>query len=183
MSNKILKNSKGEVYVKPELDWSGVIAATNKKPKKARVNRIEKEFDGHVFDSTTEFEFYQYHKLLMSELGIKEITIQPLYLLVEEYRVKCHKCNGTGKTLTEKTKKVRKCTRKICVEGYITKKPITYNADFKFIYEDGREVIIDVKGYRSQSEKFNLKKRLFEAKYGVELVQVFKDNGKWKWVV
>lgn len=149
---------------------------------KSKINHVKIKHNGHEFDSATEYEFYIYHKYFAKKMGIKEIIVQPLYELEPEYKVKCYFCNGTGKIFNEKTNRVNKCRRSICNEGIVTKEAITYRPDFKFIYEDGREVVIDVKGYRGQDKKFNLKKRLFEAKFGEELVMVFYREG-WKWEV
>lgn len=51
-----------------------------------------------------------------------------------------------------------------------------YIADFKVKYADGREVIYDVKPFDVRSNKFrgtdvfNLKKKLVEAQFGIEIV-------------
>lgn len=148
---------------------------------RSRIQYNKVEYDGHIFDSATEYEFYLYIKFLKKELGIKEIILQPQYILVPEYTVKCWKCEGTGKIYNPKTKRNNKCTRKICNEGIVTKEAVTYNADFKVIYEDGSEQVIDVKGYLGQDKKFNLKKRMFEAQQGFELIIVTHTSKGWKW--
>lgn len=148
---------------------------------RSKINYRKVEFDGHVFDSTSEYQFYLELKFRKQEMGIKDIIIQPLYTLVPEHRVKCWKCDGSGKTVSEKSGRPVKCSRRVCDNGLVTKEAVTYNADFKLIYEDGREQVIDVKGYRGQDKKFNLKKRLFEAQQGVELILVISTPKGWKW--
>lgn len=49
------------------------------------------------------------------------------------------------------------------------KKICKYLADFKVIYADGHEEIIDVKGVRTQM--YSLKKKLVEAQYGIEIIE------------
>jgi hypothetical protein len=148
---------------------------------KSNINRTKVEYEGHIFDSATEFQFYQYMEYTKKEFNIKEIIIQPQYILVPEYTVKCWKCEGTGKVYNPKTGKMNKCKRQICNEGIVTKAPITYDADFKIIYNDGREHVIDVKGYLGQNERFPLKKRMFEAIHGFELIVVTHTSNGWKW--
>lgn len=50
---------------------------------------------------------------------------------------------------------------------YEGKKIFRYIADFVYQTKDGKEHVIDVKGVRTQL--FNLKKKLIEAQYGVEI--------------
>ena len=50
------------------------------------------------------------------------------------------------------------------------KKICKYLADFKVLYADGREEIIDVKGVRTQM--YRLKKKLVEAQFGIEIKEV-----------
>lgn len=45
-----------------------------------------------------------------------------------------------------------------------------YIADFRVNYEDGREEIVDVKG--KKTDIYKLKKKLVEAQYGIEIIEV-----------
>lgn len=148
--------------------------------KKGRINSVKVEYDGHIFDSSTEYEFYVYMKYLRKEFGIKEIIIQPHYTLIESYEVKCWKCYGTGKVYNDKSKRENKCRR--CDDGIVTKPSITFTPDFKIIYEDGREIIVDVKGFKGQDKGFNLRKRIFESIHGREINIVrFVPSKGWVW--
>lgn len=50
-------------------------------------------------------------------------------------------------------------------------KPICkYIADFRVNYEDGREEIVDVKG--KKTDVYKIKKKLVEAQYGIEIVEI-----------
>ncbi len=50
------------------------------------------------------------------------------------------------------------------------KKICKYLADFRVLYADGHIEIIDVKGVRTNI--YSLKKKLVEAQYGVEIIEV-----------
>lgn len=50
------------------------------------------------------------------------------------------------------------------------KKCFVYKADFKVIYADGHEEIVDVKGMRTPV--YRLKKKCVEAEYGITIVEV-----------
>lgn len=148
---------------------------------RSRINYRKVEYDGHVFDSTSEYHFYKELLFRKEEWGIRDIVIQPLYILVPEHDVSCWRCDGSGTVTSPKTGRPVKCSRKVCEKGRVKKEAVTYNADFKLVYEDGREQVIDVKGYRGQDKKFNLKKRLFEAQQGMELILVIDSPSGWKW--
>lgn len=90
--------------------------------------------DGIEFQSTKEANYYLFLKQLQKEGEVKSIELQPKYELLPAFEK-----NG---------KKYR---------------AITYTADFKVTYSDGREEVIDTKGYQTQA--FRLKHKLFEHKY------------------
>lgn len=71
--------------------------------------------------------------------------------------IKCRACEGKGKK---------------------SRQPWTYKADFKVTYMNGNVEVIDVKGHAN--ERFPLVKKMWERKYGQELIVVKKVNGKWK---
>jgi len=50
------------------------------------------------------------------------------------------------------------------------KKICKYIADFKVTYADGRVEIVDVKGVRT--DVYRLKKKLVEAQYGIQIIEV-----------
>lgn len=50
------------------------------------------------------------------------------------------------------------------------KKICKYLADFEVFYVDGRKEIVDVKGVRTNV--YTLKKKLVEAQYGIEIIEV-----------
>ena len=90
--------------------------------------------DGFKFDSEMESHYYLYLKQLKEMGEVVDFVLQPTYLLQEGFNL-----NG---------KRIR---------------PITYKADFKVIYKDGREEVIDVKG--KLTEEFKIKRKMLLYRY------------------
>ena len=88
--------------------------------------------DGFKFDSEMESHYYLYLKQLKEMGEVVDFVLQPTYLLQEGFDL-----NG---------KRIR---------------PITYKADFKVIYKDGREEVIDVKGKLTEEFKIKRKRLLY----------------------
>lgn len=93
------------------------------------------KIDGMVFDSKKEANRYLELKLLVKAKEIRDLELQPRFVLQESFKRK-------GKT----------------------HRAITYIADFKYIdCKTGKTVVEDTKGYRT--EVYNIKKKLFLNKY------------------
>ena len=90
--------------------------------------------DGIKFDSEMESHYYIYLKQLKEMGEVVDFILQPTYLLQEGFDL-----NG---------KRIR---------------PITYKADFKVIYKDGHEEVIDVKG--KLTEEFKIKRKMLLYRY------------------
>ena len=90
--------------------------------------------DGIKFDSEMESHYYIYLKQLKEIGEVVDFVLQPTYLLQEGFDL-----NG---------KRIR---------------PITYKADFKVIYKDGHEEVIDVKG--TLTEEFKIKRKMLLYRY------------------
>ena len=90
--------------------------------------------DGIKFDSEMESHYYIYLKQLKEIGEVVDFVLQPSYLLQEGFNL-----NG---------KRIR---------------PITYKADFKVIYKDGHEEVIDVKG--KLTEEFKIKRKMLLYRY------------------
>jgi len=104
--------------------------------------------DGIQFDSKMEAEYYRQLMLLQRAGAITDLELQPRFTLLDSF--------------TKNGKKVQ---------------GIVYRADFKY-KEDGKTVVVDVKGMRTK--KFNIKKKLFDYRYpDLELKLVTKENGRW----
>lgn len=132
------------------------------------------EFEGIQFDSLTELAYYKY---LKKNPAVQQIELQPFFQLVDRYQVECIRCTGTGKLPSERTGNPINCT--LCKGFGKREKPgIGYTADFKVLYIDGYEEVIDVKG-GPVSKDFPLRKKLFEIKTGKELVVVERKGKEW----
>ena len=92
------------------------------------------EFDGFKFDSKKELKRYQELKMLEKAGKIKDLKLQPVFILQEGF----YYC---GKAIRQ----------------------ITYRADFEYVDEDGKVVVEDVKGFKT--DVYKLKKKLFLKKY------------------
>ena len=90
--------------------------------------------DGIKFDSEMESHYYIYLKQLKEIGEVVDFVLQPTYLLQEGFDL-----NG---------KRIR---------------AITYKADFKVIYKDGYEEVIDVK--RKLTEEFKIKRKMLLYRY------------------
>ena len=90
--------------------------------------------DGIKFDSEMESHYYIYLKHLREIGEVVDFILQPTYLLQEGFNL-----NG---------KRIR---------------AITYKADFKVIYKDGHEEVIDVKG--KLTEEFKIKRKMLLYRY------------------
>lgn len=101
-----------------------------------KYNASKTVVDGIKFDSRAEARRYRELKLLQRAGEIKDLELQPSFLLIEKF-----KCKG----------KSYRDTR--------------YVADFAYIeVKTGLQVIEDVKGV--ETEVFRLKKKLFLKRYG-----------------
>lgn len=99
-------------------------------------------FDGHIFDSIKEKNYYIKLKALEKAGLIRDLELQKEYILQDSFKL-----NG------------------------ITRRKITYKADFSYIsVQDNKIHVIDVKGFKT--EVYKIKKKLFEYKYKIELEEI-----------
>jgi hypothetical protein len=101
--------------------------------KKSKYRSKKVVIDNHKFDSKKEANYYLQLKLLLDAGKIEALDLQPKFLLQPAF--------------TKHGKTYRK---------------IEYIADFSY-YENGKRVIVDVKGFKT--ETYKLKKKLFEFKF------------------
>lgn len=146
-----------------------------KKKRKAKIAQKKTVYDGIEFDSLLEREYYKH---LKEEPGIADIQLHPEYTLQDSFTVDCDKCRGQGRKVSPKTGNLIKCSS--CKgSGESPRQKMIYTADFKIIYDDGYEEIVDVKGGFA-NERFPIKKKLFEYKYRKRLFVVTRGkDGKW----
>ena len=98
--------------------------------------------NGHKFDSIKEANYYNQLKLLQRAGLIKNLELQKTFILQPSFK------------LNNKTRR-----------------HITYKADFTyFSNEDNKIHVIDVKGFKT--DVYNIKKKMFEYKYGIEIEEI-----------
>ena len=93
------------------------------------------EIDNIKFDSKRESQYYLLYKDMLKRGEIVNLELQPRFTLIPAYT------NHAGK-------KVRPCH---------------YTADFLLTYPDGRQTVVEVKGFRTRD--YLLRRKLFEWKY------------------
>lgn len=108
--------------------------AAQKKMRQSKYRSKKTKLDGILFDSQKEALRYAELKTLLRAGEIVSLERQPVFVLQEGFER-----NG---------RRVR---------------PVTYRADFRVTYRDGKQAVIDVKGYRTK--EYLLKKKLFLAKF------------------
>jgi hypothetical protein len=91
--------------------------------------------DGHEFPSRREAEYYLLYKSMLQRGEIKDLQLQPRFELIPSFT------NWAGK----------KC------------RPCHYTADFLLTYPDGRQKVVEVKGFRTRD--YLLRRKLFEWQY------------------
>lgn len=119
-----------------------------------KIKHIKTEIDGIVFDSKMESEYYLYLKELKSKGIVKNIELQPEYLLQDKFIVVDGIAIEGSDPNFSKIKRKNKAT---------TIQAIKYIADFKVEYSDGHIEIIDTKG--QETADFKIKKKMFIRKF------------------
>lgn len=99
--------------------------------RRNKYNAKKNKIDGHLFDSKRETERYCELKLLERSKEIRNLVLQPRFLLQDKFKDK------QGKT----------------------HRKIEYVADFLYIDKQGRNVVEDVKGVLT--EVYKIKKKMF----------------------
>ncbi len=97
------------------------------------VNTKRKTIDGREFRSALEADAYQLLKVWQRAGHISDLELQPRFLLQASFQ-----------------------------RHLVTIRGMHYTADFRFV-RDGRTVIVEAKGFRTQA--FNLRRKLFLRKF------------------
>ena len=90
------------------------------------------EIDGHVFPSKRESEYYLRYKDMLKHGEIVKLELQPKFTLIPSFKGK------DGKT----------------------EKSVNYTADFRLTYPDGKQKVIEVKGYKTRD--YVIRRKLFK---------------------
>lgn len=120
-----------------------------KKPKKSKYRNKRIKYDGYIFDSIKEANFYKLLKTMKKQGKIKDFSLQPRFLLQEGFK-----------------------------KGDKKYQPIYYVADFKVLENDGSIKIIDVKSSKSNlTPVYKIKKKLFESRYkDLTITEIYDVN-------
>lgn len=110
--------------------------------------------DGITFDSKAEADYYHTLKIFKMAGEVKEIELQPKFILQPGFW-KCCGAVHMVKTVKERCPSCGLKMRKI--------QPLTYSADFKVTWKDGRIEVVDVKGMETKA--FKDKRKMFEFNY------------------
>ena len=112
-----------------------------------KYNNQKKTVDGITFDSILEARRYIILKARLEAGTISDLRLQPHYTIMEGYK----DLSGT----------------------YI--RPVQYIADFSYIInEDGRRIVEDAKGVRT--EPYAIKRKLVRDRFGVDVVEITAKN-------
>lgn len=112
-----------------------------------KYNNQKKTVDGITFDSILEARRYTVLKSRLEAGTISDLRLQPHYTIMEGYK----DLSGT----------------------YI--RPVQYIADFSYIInEDGRRIVEDAKGVRT--EAYAIKRKLVRDRFGVDVVEITAKN-------
>ena len=128
---------------------------------------------GYDWDSKAERDYYM---ILKSDKNVKDVQVHPgPYEILAPFEVKCQDCDGSGRQPSEKrpgnTVQCGRCSG----NGVKKRKAMTYTPDFLVTYKDGKEEIIDVKGFINES--FPLRKKMFEWVTRKELIVIQQEKG------
>lgn len=145
----------------------------NKKTKEmGRIFHKKTVVDGITFDSETESKYYEYICANKRTLDIKEIELQPEFILQNKFIL-----TPNGKRIDYVDDKQFKAAQKKYPK--CTHQAIKYIADFRITYNDGHVDVIDVKGLKTAD--FKIKEKIFNYMYpqynGLKCVAIYK--GEW----
>ena len=128
----------------------------SKKTKEmGKIKHIKTTIDNITFDSKTEANYYIYIRDNKDKLNIKDIKLQPEFILQEKHLVINNKV-----IIPKDDKELKGLQRK---HPGCTVQAIKYIADFQLTYNDDSIDIIDVKGIKTAD--FKIKEKMFNFKY------------------
>lgn len=113
--------------------------------------------NGETFDSQREFQRWCQLRMLEKAGEIEGLQRQVTYTLIPEQREQSKDVFRRGVKAGQPK------------PGKVLEKPVTYKADFVYI-ERGREVVEDVKGFKTKD--YIIKRKLLLWKYGIRIREV-----------
>lgn len=129
--------------------------ARKRKKAMGKIFHNKTTIDGFKFDSQTEADYYIYLKNNKKKLNIKDIELQPKFLLQQKFILADNK-----KYIYEDDSSFKKLQKKYPKS---TVNAIYYIADFKITYENNNIDVIDIKGIKTAD--FKIKEKMFNCIY------------------
>lgn len=145
--------------------------ARKRKKEMGKIFHNKTIIDGFKFDSQTEADYYVYLTNNKKKLKIKNIELQPKFLLQQKFILADNK-----KIIYENDSSFKKLQKKYPKS---TVQAIYYIADFKITYENNKIEIIDIKGIKTAD--FKIKEKMFNCiypEYG-GLKCIVKNKNEW----
>ena len=142
-------------YNKVIADVSAQLDKNRDKPKTAKASKYHNkkiEYEGHIFDSIKEMNYYKSLQVLQRAGEIVKIELQPVFPYIVAYSLPAE-----GHSTYERLHNTFEKTYK-------------YIGDFRVTYKNGNVAIIDAKGVRTAIYK--RKKKIIEALYNIKIVEV-----------
>lgn len=136
-----------------------------------KIRHTKTEVDGIMFDSKMESDKYKYLKEQLSKGLIKNLELQPEFVLQEKYII------VDGQVIEGSHPEFDKIKRKTKAK---TIQAIKYRGDFLVTDLDDSQRVIDTKGL--STTEFEIKKKLFMFKYPnikLEVIIYNKETGSW----
>ena len=117
-------------------------SGTKSKPRQSKYRNVKTKHEGITFDSKKECERYKVLKQWQQKGLIKNLVLQPKFLIAESVH------------LDDRKQRAR-----------------YYIADFMYQDQDGKQVVEDVKGMKT--DIYKLKRHLVKAIHGIEIKEVY----------
>lgn len=122
---------------------------------KSKYNNKKTEFNGIIFHSKKECDYYKWLLALKEAGDIKDIKLQPEFIIFEGER---HISNSKFKDIESKFFKNKEIKGK--------QQDIKYIADFEITLNNGDKIVVDVKSSEGNlTEVYRIKRKLFLKKY------------------
>jgi len=121
------------------------------------------------YNQNMKSKFFKYHKK-QSKYGNKKTEYNGVMFDSKKEAEYCATLDILKKA-SKKEDRVASYELQVPFQITLNKKKICkYFADFKVLYADGREEIVDVKGVKT--DVYKIKKKLVEAQFGIKIVEV-----------
>ena len=125
-----------------EKQAKALASGTKSKPRQSKYRNVKTKHEGITFDSKKECERYKVLKQWQQKGLIKNLVLQPKFLIAESVH------------LDDRKQRAR-----------------YYIADFMYQDQDGKQIVEDVKGMRT--DIYKLKRHLVKAIHGIEIKEVY----------